>query len=902
MNNRSRETHERSSMPPIARGTIRWRMTFLAVCLGLALLVATSRAVMMQTVEAPQLQHEAAKGYVRTETLDDWRGDILDRNGRLVATTVHRWALTADPQEVRDAVKTAELLAPVVGMTAADIAQRLDPSTSRGIAATSATDDPVVNPTASLARTYSDQMAQTVGRLWGRSTSYFERRLDIMEKFFQLEQLQNPAVFGTVELLASAAERTADAIAADVDKLRLFAMHGRRFTYIARDLDDEVVRKLAAARDAEDLRCKEAREVGEKCKNQLAAVLARPEPRRYYPKRELGSQIVGLVGRDEKGLSGVERALDGFLSGGLGRVTVIKDQRGRRIFLNGLPENTPLVASSVELALDEQIQAIAEREIGRACLSSGARAGYAVVMRPKTGELLAIANFPTYNPNTFQEWFREQQPLRDERQQLTQRRNDLAWAGTWRLNARAFGGSEQVEAAKREHIASLSQEIDAYTEYQHSFPNASRSAALLDVYEPGSIMKVFTASAALEEGVIDLDTNFELENGDWELPDGEGNTIHDITSVSEGNVGTILKKSSNIGASKIAFLLGASKLEKYLRDFGFGASTKSGFPGEARGLLRPADEWAPIELANVSFGQGMAVTGIQLAMALGAIANEGKLMKPLLVKRVVDGEGREVAAWKPEVVRQVISPKTARTVLDLMQTVVEPDGTGRRAYLPEYPVAGKTGTGQKPHLRKRGYSEEMWVNTFFGVAPADNPELVIAILIDEPKSKRHGGGLIAAPAFRRIMEQSLHLLGVPSPYAAAKRVAYLDPALLSERRASEESDAGANEPADDVLVDDGTGEIAVPDFRGLTMRAARRVGAARGLALRFEGTGLAVDQNVAPDTRVLPGDVVTVTFASRLPDGKPDAAGAMPRSPGAIGDGSFESALPIAPGPDGGPP
>jgi hypothetical protein len=199
----------------------------------------------------------------------------------------------------------------------------------------------------------------------------------------------------------------------------------------------------------------------------------------------------------------------------------------------------------------------------------------------------------------------------------------------------------------------------------------------------------------------------------------------------------------------------------------------------------------------------------------------------------------------------------------------------------------------------------MWVNTFFGVAPADDPELVIAILIDEPKSKRHGGGLIAAPAFRRIMEQSLHLLGVPSPYAAAKRMAYLDPALLAERRAAEEGEGdgrGLHDPIDDVVVDDGTGEIAVPDFRGLTMRAARRVGSARGLALRFEGTGLAVDQNVAPDTRVLPGDVVTVTFASRLPDGKPDASGAMPRSPGAIGDGALTD-VPSLVGQDaGGPP
>lgn len=853
------------ALPPIEGQTIRTRMRLVALGLGVLLVIATGRAVMLQTVEGPTLLREAARNYMRAEVLDSWRGDITDRNGRLLGVTAHRWALTADPTEVREPRRTAAILAPLTGLSESEVLLRLDPSS-----AVAPEEHQVGHPATRLARQLSSTMVVHLGELFGTPRAGLDMRLDVLEKFMQLEQLQTTAIFPMVDLLASAAEGTANALAADVEKLRFFPNTGRRFTYIARDLDDNAVKGLAEAREAEIARCREARERREPCRNALTSVWARPEPRRYYPKRDLASQVLGLVGRDDHGLSGVERAFDAFLSGGLHRAQVIKDQRGRRIFLDGIPDDAPLVANTVELTVDQQIQSIAERELARACLASGARAGYAVVVRPKTGEVLAAANFPTYNPNAAQEWFRDQAPLRDERLALQQRRRDLQWAAEWRLNAKSHGGLDDAKEVGRELMAGLDEAVDAFVEYQHAYPNASRNASFLDVYEPGSIMKVFTVAAALDAGVVDVDTVFDLEGGDWELGDADENVIHDTSRLQEGDLGLILKKSSNIGAAKIAFLLGAGALEESLRAFGFGAQTGSGFPGEAKGLLRAADLWVPVELANVSFGQGMAATGIQLAMALGALANDGRLMRPLLVRRVVDGRGQALVTFEPEVVREVVSPETARTVLDLMQTVVEPDGTGKRAYIPEYPVAGKTGTGQKPHLRRRGYSEEMWVNTFFGVAPVNDPELAIVVLIDEPQGKQHGGGLIAAPAFRAIMKESLEYLGVPSPWASTRRHIWLEPEVLAERRAIEtappEKEATAALEALMPTVAAATdGTLPVPDFRGLTMREVRHLAARLGLRVRYAGSGIATVQDALPGDRIAADREVTVTFGSRLP-------------------------------------
>jgi len=857
---------------PVGARTIRGRMLFVGVALALGLAVATGRAVMLQTVDGPSLRAEAARNYVRSETLDDWRGDLVDRNGGLLAVTVHRWAVTVDPVLIEQPAETSASLAPILGMTPAAIHERIDPATARPVG-----EEATHNPATRLARRAATPMVRLMQRAWQTPRDRLDRRLDILEKFFQLEQLQTRAVLPIVNAIAEAAEVTAAAMRADARSLRFFPTRGRRFAYVAHDLDDTVIRAVEDGRQAHERRCRALREEGERCINPLAHVYIRPEPRRYYPKRELAAPLLGLVGRDSTGLSGLELGMDGVLRGGEHSVRVVRDKRGQRIFLEGIPEDAPLGGPTVVLTIDQQMQAIAERELARACLSSGARAGYAIVTRVKTGEVLAVANFPSFNPNTFQSWFRDRQPLADERQALAQRRRDLAMAQRWALNRVAYPGQDARVLA--ETIGELELEIDAYIEHAHRYPNASRNMAFLDVYEPGSIMKVFTAAAALEEGVVGLTDVFDLENGEWHLHDADDNIIRDVSRMREGDLGVIMKRSSNIGAAKLSFMLGADTLDRYLRDFGFGAPTRSGVPGEARGLLRPAAQWVPVELANVSFGQGMAATGIQLAAAVAALGNEGRLMRPLVVRQIVDHRGRVLRDFEPEVVRQVVSGRTARTVLDLMQGVVEPDGTGRRAYIPEFPVAGKTGTGQKPHLRKRGYSEEMWVNTFFGLVPANDPELAIVVLIDEPSGKVHGGGLIAAPTFKAIAQASLAHLGVPSPFATGTRQAWLDPEVLSRRRDQppEPRDTLAHlAPPVDVAAG---GTVPVPDLRGLTMDEAQRLATGAGLDVQLFGSGIAVSQDIPAHERVPVGTNLRVTFASRAPGLVPSGALDAPAMP-----------------------
>ncbi|MFT7581251.1 MAG: cell division protein FtsI/penicillin-binding protein 2 [Myxococcota bacterium] len=840
-------------------------MVIIGCGLALAIVAAATRAVLLQTTQADALQREAARNYVRHIVLDDWRGDLTDRNDNLMAVTVHRWSIVVDPSQIKKPAETAKALASILGKPAAELHARIDPATAQP------TDEQSVkNPATHLARAIVTPMARMMTRMWGVPRTHIDRRLDLLERFFQLEQLQSDAVFGVVETIADAAEDTSAAIAGDSNSLKFFATRGRRFAYVARDLDDATYRAIMDARDAARKHCRARRKAGEKCVNPLQHISARPEPRRYYPKRQLAAQVIGLVGRESNGLSGIERAMDGVLRGKEHRVRAIRDKQGRRIFLEGLPEDIDLAAATVQLTLDDQIQAVAERELAKSCLSSGARAGYAVVMSVKTGEILAVANFPTYNPNTFQEWFRDRQPLKDERLALAQRRRNLQFAASWDLNKRAFPGQHKL--AESGALKALDREVDAFVEYQHRFPNASRNTAFLDVYEPGSIMKVFTVAMALEEGAVNLSDTFDLEDGEWELHDADDNIIHDVSRLREGDLALILKKSSNIGAAKLAFLegMGPEVLERYLHDFGFGAPTKSGFPGEAKGILRPAAEWMPVELANISFGQGMAATGIQLVTAVSALGNGGKLMRPRLVKRIIANDGEVLREWVPEVVKQVVSERTARTVVDLMRGVTESDGTGKRANIPEYPVAGKTGTGQKPHLRKRGYSEEMWVNTFFGLAPADDPELAIVVLIDEPTGKRHGGGLIAAPTFRRIAEWALPHLGIPSPYATGSRQAWLDPEILAERRKIvEETVDPLAEMAPPVDLSQG-GDVPVPDFRGMTMDRARQAASEVGLAIRVHGSGIVLAQSTPAHERHATGTVVTLTFQSRLPSANAD--------------------------------
>ncbi len=692
----------------------------------------------------------------------------------------------------------------------------------------------------------------------------FDRKMALLEYFYRADQLRSRGVYQLVDTIDGIAEAVGQVMTAGAHELRFFDRRGRKFVYLARDVDDDTARRVDEARDRYRAICSQARLEGQPCRNPLAAISLQPEPRRYYPKRNLATQLVGLVGTDSRALDGIELAMDGVLAGGQHKTQVVRDRRGRMMFLEGIPDEALLSAPTVELTIDQDIQLLAEGALSKACKASGARAGYAVVMHIPTGEVLGAASYPTFNPNAYREFFKDRQPLGDQQRALSQKRLDLEWAATWPGLDKTLPG--QTKRAVTESWRSLARQTNAFVEFQHAYPNAARHAAFQSSYEPGSIMKVFTLAAWLEEGIHPLNHQYPLYGGEWELGDVDDNVIGDDHHYEMSATDPVygLKTSSNIVYGQMGMDLGSKTLDRYLRSFGFGAPTGSGFPGESAGSLRPGAEWKLVETVNIAFGQGIAATAIQLVTALATLGNGGVRMRPLLVRRVLDEDGAELKRWEPTALERVVSERTARTTLDVMATVVEPGGTGTRAYIPEYPVAGKTGTGQKPHLRKKGYAENMWVATFFGVAPLQDPELAVLVLVDEPKGKRYGG-VVAAPAFREIMRGSLRHMGVPSPFDAGTQVAALEPDLLAARRAlppkDKEQRLGTAPPVDPTMA----GDVPVPDLRGMTMDQVRQVTADVGLRARLVGSGTARVQDLAPHARIPASSFITVVFEPRAP-------------------------------------
>ncbi|HEX7766203.1 MAG TPA: penicillin-binding protein 2 [Nitrospira sp.] len=284
-----------------------------------------------------------------------------------------------------------------------------------------------------------------------------------------------------------------------------------------------------------------------------------------------------------------------------------------------------------------------------------------------------------------------------------------------------------------------------------------RNRALTDAYEPGSTMKALVAAAALEEKVMKPGTMLYGENGRMTIAN---TVIHDHEKLGWMTFAQVIQKSSNIGAAKTGMALGDQRLYRYLQAFGFGQKTEIDLPGEAGGLVKHPKEWGRRSLASISMGQEIGVTPIQMVSAVAALANGGVLMKPYVVSEVRDAQGKSLRQFLPQVKRRVVSPETARTVTSILEGVVT-DGTGTKAAIPGFRVAGKTGTAQKIDPRTGAYSSTLFVGSFVGFVPADNPRLAMIVVIDEPQGESWGG-TVAAPVFRRVGEQVLNYLGVSS--------------------------------------------------------------------------------------------------------------------------------------------
>lgn len=495
----------------------------------------------------------------------------------------------------------------------------------------------------------------------------------------------------------------------------------------------------------------------------IAAVGQMEEARRFYPHGQLGAHVVGYVNVDSQGLAGIERRFDKQIRGDAHEVEVARDAHGR-VFYKAVLGEKPLEGARVETTLDAHIQAIAERELAAGVADAKARAGAAIVLDPRTGEVLALASHPSFNPN------------------------------------------------------------DPGNRVGAEWKNRARNRILTDPYEPGSTYKGILAAAALDRGVVRPGDTLFCENGRYRYAN---RVIHDVHGYGWLTMAEAIQVSSNICATKIAERLGRERYFQYIRDFGFGQRLGIELPGEEPGILREVGTWARIDLATHSYGQGVSVTPLQLAAAFGALANGGVLMRPHLVRRVVAPTGAVLEETTPTAIRRVVKPETARVATAILRRVVEERrGTGGKARIEGYPVAGKTGTAQKVTPGARGYSGK-YIGSFVGYLPADDPRAVILVMIDEPAG-RGFGGTVAAPVFQRIGTGVMQALGV-EPAGPTE--------LVPPPPAEPVVELAEAVPAPDIAPD------AVPSFLGLSMREAVTRAHARGFEVRLHGSGYVVGQD-----------------------------------------------------------
>ena len=439
---------------------------------------------------------------------------------------------------------------------------------------------------------------------------------------------------------------------------------GKKFAYLQKGVDNELVEEIK--------------------KLKLKGLGWEKEFQRFYPSGDLAGPVLGFVGKDRKGLSGVELFYNKYLQEKKGVIKAEKDGRGRI-----LPSSEWVVSPSrkgytVKLTIDERFQYILEEELKSVHKEYNAKESAGILINPQTGEILAMASFPSFAPDSF-----------------------------WKYS-----------------------------------PSRFKNRAISMVYEPGSTFKVITMASALEERVVSLKDRIFCENGKFLL---YGRVIHDHEPFGILSIPEILWHSSNIGITKVAMKLGKNKLYRYIRKFGFGEKTGIDLPGEEEGIVRKPYEWSKASIGAIPYGQEIGVTPIQLTMAVGVIANGGYLLKPYIVKEIASDE-KIILKRKKEVKRRVISTRTANLMKEMMAGVVK-KGTGIKARITNYRIAGKTGTAQK-YIPGKGYNSGKYIASFIGFLPVEKPRFLLLIVINEPEGL-HYGGEIAAPCFKKVMERIL---------------------------------------------------------------------------------------------------------------------------------------------------
>ncbi|HEX4638809.1 MAG TPA: penicillin-binding protein 2 [Chthoniobacterales bacterium] len=448
----------------------------------------------------------------------------------------------------------------------------------------------------------------------------------------------------------------------------------------------------------------------------LRGIYFEQDATRIYPNGAMLCHVIGFTDFEHRGIQGVESSLDEYLRGQDGYRYIEHNRAGQELVLYRGQERASRNGYQVHLTVDLNLQNIVENEIDAAMREYSPKKATIILMRPQTGEILAVANRPAFD-----------------------------------LNQRSDAKPEQM-----------------------------KNRAICDMMEPGSTFKIVTAAAALNEHKFSLDSYIFCENGVWNYG---GTPLHDHAAFKDLSVKDILVKSSNIGAAKMAVTLGDQKFYEYIRRFGFGERTGVELPGEIPGLIRSPNSWSKISITHIPMGHEIGVTPLQMATAMCAIANGGKLMTPRIVKSITTGDGKTISTLKPIVLRQVISPQTANQIGTALRGVVSDRGTAAAAAVPGFTIAGKTGTAQKvgPH---GGYEKGKEVVSFCGYLPADKPEFVGLVVLDDAQTKpeQNYGGTVAGPIFSRIAEKAARYLDLEPHEEIRKAVPVERVALTNSSR------------------------------------------------------------------------------------------------------------------------
>jgi len=438
----------------------------------------------------------------------------------------------------------------------------------------------------------------------------------------------------------------------------------------------------------------QARALGEKLRTaNLRGIYLEHDATRVYPNGSMLCHVIGFTDFDHRGIQGVEASMEEYLHGQDGFRFIEHNRAGQEIVPYRGQERPPRDGYQVHLTVDLSLQNIVENEIDSAMEEYSPQKATIILMRPQTGEILAMANRPDFD-----------------------------------LNLRSEAKAEEM-----------------------------KNRAIIDMMEPGSTFKIVAAAAALNERKLRPDSTIFCENGLWNFG---GAALHDHRAFSYLSVRDILVKSSNIGAAKLALSVGEQRFYEYIRRFGFGERTGIELPGEINGLIRPPKAWSKISITRIPMGHEVGVTPLQMTVGMAAIANGGKLVTPRIIKSINTPEGKIVSSLSPVIQRQVISPETAREIGDALRGVVSDRGTAAAAAVPGFTIAGKTGTAQKVDPRG-GYEQGKYVVSFAGYLPADHPEFVGLVVLDDAhtnKPELNYGGLIAGPIFSRVAERAARYL------------------------------------------------------------------------------------------------------------------------------------------------